>query len=62
MFQSNVCSGCHYILMMSMKLNDVVILNIGGVDNRCIIIGISKSEVINLFKKMLIEAKKRGTL
>ena len=62
MFQSNVCNGCHYILMMSMKLNDVVILNIGGVDNRCIIIGISKSEVINLFKKMLIEAKKRGTL
>ena len=34
--------------MMSMKLNDIDILNIHGVDYCCIVNGISKSEVINL--------------
>ena len=54
----DVCNGCHYLLMMSMNLNDIVILNIRGVDYNCIINGISKSKAINLFKKWLIELRK----
>ena len=27
-FQPNVCSGCHYVLMMSMNLSDTAILDI----------------------------------
>ena len=34
--------------MMSVKLNDIAILNIRGVDNCCIINGISKSKAVNL--------------
>ena len=31
-FQSDVCNGCHDVLMMSMNLCDIAILNIHGVD------------------------------
>ena len=44
MFQQNVSSGCHDVLMMSMKLSDIVILNIHSVDYCCITNQISKSE------------------
>ena len=56
-FQADVCGGRHYVLMMSINLNDIAILNICGIDYRCIINGISKSKAINLLK-MLIELKK----
>ena len=47
-FQSNVCNGCHDLLMMSMNLSDIAILNVKGSNYRCIISGISKSEALNL--------------
>ena len=50
-FQNVVCNRCHDVLSMSMKLNDTAISNIHGVDYRCIINGIIKSEVISLFQK-----------
>ena len=53
-FQPSVFKGCHYILMMSMNLQEIGVLNIFSVDYLCIINEISKSEAINLFKKMLI--------
>ena len=46
--QSNVCSRCHDLLMMSMKFNDIAILNNKGSNYCCIISAISKSEAINL--------------
>ena len=48
MFQPYVFNGSHDILMMSMNLSDITILNINGADYCCIIIGISKTEIINL--------------
>ena len=50
-FQPSVFKGCHYILMMSMNLQEIGVLNIFSVDYLCIINEISKSEAINLFKK-----------
>ena len=47
--------------MMSMNLNDIAILNIHGGDYRCIICGISKSEVVNLLQIAGLN-KKSGTL
>ena len=47
-FQPNVCNRCHDLLMMSMKLNNIAILNIKGSDYFCIIGLISISEAINL--------------
>ena len=55
--QADVCSGRHYVSMMSINLNDIAILKICGIDYCCIINGISKSKAINLLK-MLIELKK----
>ena len=33
-----VCNGCHELLMMSKNLNDIGILNINGINYRCIIV------------------------
>ena len=38
--------------MMSMNLSDIFVLNIKITDYRCIISGISKSEVINLMQNI----------
>ena len=43
-FQPVVYNGCHDVLMMSMEINNIVILNIHGIDYLCIICGISKNE------------------
>ena len=53
----NVCDGCHYLLMISMKLNDIAILNIKSVDYRCIISEISKSESIILMQNIELTEK-----
>ena len=42
-FQPHVCNGFRDALMMSIS-----ILNIGGIDYRCIINGISKSKAVKL--------------
>ena len=38
-FQLYVCSCCHDVLMMSIKLIDIAILNINDANYRCIING-----------------------
>ena len=60
-FQPNLCSRCHYLLMMSMNLSDIPILNIEGSDYRCIISRISKNEAINLVQNTDL-TEKSGTL
>ena len=54
-FQPTIYNGCHDVLMKSVDINNITILNINVVDYyciiSCIIIGISKSEDINLYKK-----------
>ena len=47
-FQTAACNEYHDILFMSMDLDTTVILDIYGIDYRCIISGNSKSEAINL--------------
>ena len=60
-FQPTVWSGFHDALMMSININSIAILNIHGVDYRCNVNGISKSEAINLFKNAEL-SKKSETL
>ena len=50
-FQRDVCRGCQCALMIPMNLSDIAILNIHGVNYRCIINGISKSKDVNLLQK-----------
>ena len=56
-FQHDICNGYHDVLMMSMNLSDIAILNNIGVDYRCIIDGISKSEAINLMQNIDLTGK-----
>ena len=49
-FEPNVCNGCHDVLMTCINLNDIAILNIQGIDYRCIINGISKCDAVNLLQ------------
>ena len=54
-FQPNTCNvrnGYRYVLMMSRNLNNIAILNIFGVEYRCPINGISRSEAINFLQKV----------
>ena len=49
-FQSTMCNGCNNLLMMSLNINHIIIFNIIGIGYRCIIVGTSKSEDINLLR------------
>ena len=60
-FELNVYNGCHDISMISINLNDIVILNICGVYYPCIIKEIDKSEAIYLPKTADL-TEKRGLL
>ena len=60
MLQPDVCNGCHDVLMMSMNLNDIAVLNIHGLDYRCIINRISESEAVNLLQNADL-SEKSGT-
>ena len=61
-FQPNVCNKFHDILVMSMNLNVNVILKIHGIDYRCIINKIGKSEAINLLQNADLTEKKWSIL
>ena len=49
-FQSTSFNGCYNILMVSIDIKNITVLNINGLDYRFIIVGICKSEAINLLK------------
>ena len=59
-FQSHVCNRCHDLVIMSVNLIDIAILNIKSTDHRCIVSGISKSEVINLMRNIDLTEKKQN--
>ena len=59
-FQPDVCNECHDVLMMSINLIDIAILNIHGVDYRCIIHGISKIEAMGLLRNANLNEKSRA--
>ena len=58
-FQPYVCNGSHDVLMISMNLRNIAILKTYGVNYRCIITEISKSEAISLLQKADLKAKAR---
>ena len=45
--QPYVCNGCHAVSMMAYELKNIAILNAKGVDYRCILMGISKNNVVD---------------
>lgn len=57
----NHSNGFHVALMMSMNLDHITILSINGLNYRCIINRISKSEAANSLQRADLNAK-TGTL
>ena len=55
---SKECMLCHYwYLMTAYELNNNAILNVKGVDFRCILWGISINEVINRLNNSVLKVK-----
>ena len=56
-FERRVWNKCHYVLMTAYKLKNIAILNVKGVDFRCILWGISKDEAVNRLNNFVLEDK-----
>ena len=52
-FKDSVCKDYHYLTFLSVNISDIAISTIKNVDYGCIIHNISKSEAINLSKKIM---------
>ena len=46
-YEPYVCNGCHNISMMTYELKNIAILNVKGVDYRCVLWNVSKNDAIN---------------
>ena len=45
-FEQKICHECH-VLMTAYELKNIAILNVKGIDFRCILWGISRDEAVN---------------
>ena len=56
-YQPEVCYSCHDISMAAYELGNIAILNIKGVDYRCFIWDMSRSEAINRLNNSKLDDK-----
>ena len=56
-FELHVCNKCYDVLMTAYGLKNIAILNVKGVDFRCILRGISKDEAVNRLNNFVLEDK-----
>ena len=54
-FESHVCNGCHNVLMTAYELKNIAILNVKGIDFRCILRGISRNEGLRRLNNSVLE-------
>ena len=47
-FGPYVCNGCHDMLMIAYELKNIAILNVKGVDPRCVLWGVTENDAINM--------------
>ena len=55
--EPHVCNKCQDVLMTAYELNNNAILNVKGVDFRCILWGISINEVVNRLNNSVLKVK-----
>ena len=55
--EAHVCNKCQDVLMTASELNNNAILNVKGVDFRCILWGISINEVVNRLNNSVLKVK-----
>ena len=56
-FEPHVCNKCHDVLMTAYELKNIAILNVKGVDFRCILWGISRDEAVNRLNNSVLQDK-----
>ena len=56
-FEQHVCNKCQDIFMTTYELKGFAILNVKGVDFRCILWGISRDEAVNRLNNSVLEDK-----
>ena len=56
-FQPYLCKGYHAVSMMAYELKNIAILNVKGVDFRCILWDISRDESVNGLNNSVLEDK-----
>ena len=56
-FERHICIKCHDVLMTAYELKNIAILNVKGVDFRCILWGISRDEAVNRLNNSVLEDK-----
>ena len=54
-FEPHVCNKYHDVLMVSYKLKNIAIINVKGIDYRCILWGISKNGASNIFDNSVLK-------
>ena len=52
-----VCNKCHDILMTVYELKNIAILNVKGIDFRCILWGIRRDEAVNKLNNSMLKGK-----
>ena len=57
-YETYVCNGCHDLSMVVYDLNDFMILSIKGIDYRCYIFNMSKSDAFNLLNNSVLDNKR----
>ena len=56
-YEPHVCNKCHDLLMVVYDLKNFMILNIKGVDYRCYVFNMSRSNAINLLNNSWLDNK-----
>ena len=56
-YELHVCNECHDLSMMVYDLNDLMILNIKGIDYRCYVFNMSKTYAITLLNNSVLDNK-----
>ena len=56
-YEPHVCNKCHDLPMVVYDLKNFMILNIKGVDYRCYVFNMSRSDAINLLNNSCLDDK-----
>ena len=57
-FDPHVCNKCCDVLMTAYELKNIAILNLKGVDLRCILWGIIRDEAVNRLNNSVLEDRR----
>ena len=56
-YEPEVCNGCHDMSMMAYELENIALLNVKGVDYRCVIWNMTRNDAINRLSNSKLDDK-----